>query len=182
MTALLAVLGAVLCACTVSSEIAPQPDFNVQQVTGKWFLIGFATNAQWFINHRSSMKMGTAKITPTADGDLNISYAGLTPGGSCWRINSMAKKADVPGKFTYTSQRWGSENEMTIVEVKYNKYAMIHMISTKGGVPTIINKLYGRGAELSSDVLEKFRIFSLKTGILPENIAVLPKNGECPAA
>lgn len=25
--------------------------------------------------------------------------------GSCWRMNNLAKKTDVPGKFTYTSER-----------------------------------------------------------------------------
>ena len=35
----------------------------------------------------------------------------------------------------------------------------------------------GRSMDLSADLLEKFRQFSLDTGILPENIAFLPKNG-----
>lgn len=48
------------------------------QMAGKWYLIGFATNAQWFTNRRASMKMGTAVFTPTADGDLDMSYASLT--------------------------------------------------------------------------------------------------------
>lgn len=37
--------------------------------------------------------------------------------------------------------------------------------------------LAGRSMDLSTDLLEKFRQFSLETGILPENIAFLPKNG-----
>lgn len=47
------------------------------QVAGKWYLIGFATNAQWFVSRRDSMKMGTAMLTPTADGDLDMAYASL---------------------------------------------------------------------------------------------------------
>lgn len=35
----------------------------------------------------------------------------------------------------------------------------------------------GRAEDLSADLMEKFRQFSLETGILPENIAILPKNG-----
>lgn len=38
----------------------------------------------------------------------------------------------------------------------------------------------GRGVDLSNGVLEKFKQFSLDTGILPDNIAVLPKNGMVP--
>ncbi|XP_071754227.2 palmitoyltransferase ZDHHC23-A isoform X1 [Centroberyx gerrardi] len=151
-------------------------------VTGKWYLIGFATNAQWFVNHRASMKMGTAMLTPTADGDLDMSYASLNTEGSCWRMNHLAKKTDMPGKFTFKSERWSNDNDMRVVDVKYDEYALIHTIKTKGSVSTVLNKLYGRGSELRPELLEKFRQFSLDTGILPENIAILPKNDECPAA
>lgn len=34
-----------------------------------------------------------------------------------------------------------------------------------------------RGTNLGPDLLQKFRQFSLDTGILPENIAIFPKNG-----
>lgn len=47
------------------------------QVAGKWYLIGFATNAQWFVSHRAGMKMGTAMLTPTVEGDLDMAYASL---------------------------------------------------------------------------------------------------------
>ncbi|XP_044226253.1 lipocalin-like isoform X2 [Thunnus albacares] len=180
MTLLLTVLGALLCSLTVSSEVTPQRDFNLQGMAGKWYLIGFATNAQWFVSRKGSMKMGTAMLTPTADGDLDISYSSLSSDGSCWRMNNLAKKTDMPGKFTYTS--WGNENDMRMVEIKYDEYALTHTIKTKGGDPTVVNKLYGRGVDLSAELLEKFRQFSLETGILPENIAILPKNAECPAA
>ncbi|XP_018547251.1 lipocalin-like isoform X1 [Lates calcarifer] len=182
MTLLLTVLGAVLCSLTVSSEVMPQADFDAQGMAGKWYLIGFATNAQWFVNRRASMKMGTTMFTPTAEGDLDMSYASLNTDGSCWRLNNLAKKSDVPGKFTYSSERWGNENDMRMVEVKYDEYALTHTIKTKGGTATVVNKLYGRGQDLGADMLEKFRQFSLETGILPENIAFLPKNEECPAA
>lgn len=46
-------------------------------MAGKWYLIGFATNAQWFVNRKASMKMGTAMVNPSADGDLDISYSSL---------------------------------------------------------------------------------------------------------
>lgn len=42
---------------------------------GKWYVAGFATNADWFVNKKSEMKMGTAMMTPTAEGDLNLSLA-----------------------------------------------------------------------------------------------------------
>lgn len=44
-------------------------------MAGKWYMIGFATNSQWFVNHKDNMKMGTAMITPTAGGDMDLAYA-----------------------------------------------------------------------------------------------------------
>uniref|UniRef100_A0A672GXA7 Zgc:153704 n=1 Tax=Salarias fasciatus TaxID=181472 RepID=A0A672GXA7_SALFA len=175
MTLLLTLLGAALGSLTVSSEVVPQADFDLQGMAGKWYLIGFATNAQWFVSRRDTMKMGTSVFTPTADGDVDISYASLNSDGSCWRLNNLATKTDIPGKFTYTS--WGSLNDMRFVEVKSDEYALTQTIKSKGSELTVVNKLYGRAADLSNDLLVKFKQFSLDSGVLPENIVFLPKNG-----
>ncbi|XP_034539908.1 lipocalin isoform X2 [Notolabrus celidotus] len=170
----------MLCSMMVSSEVTPQADFNAQGMAGKWYLIGFSTNAEWFVSHKASMKMGTAMFTPTGDGDLDISYASLNADGTCFRLNNLAKKTGTPGKFTYSS--WDNQNDMRMVEVKYDEYALAHTIKSNAGDNTVVNKLYGRGVDIGADLMEKFRQFSLETGILPENIAILPRNGECPAA
>ncbi|RXN03312.1 Lipocalin precursor [Labeo rohita] len=141
-TTLLGLLGVLICALAVSSEVLPQADFDVKGVAGKWYLIGFATNAEWFIARKANMKMGVAMLTPTDEGDLEMAYSSLNPDGTCWRMNHLAQKTDVPGKFTFQSER--------------------------------------RTPDLSQDVLDKFTEFSLEQGILSENIAILPKNGECP--
>ncbi|KAM6907591.1 lipocalin [Xenentodon cancila] len=182
MTSVLTLLGAVLCALSVSAEVLPQTDFNLQGMAGKWYLIGFATNAQWFVSRKATMKMGTSMFKPTAEGDLDMTYASLSSDGSCWRMNNLAKRTDVPGKFTYVSQRWANVNDMRVVDVKDDEYALIHTIKTKGDEVTSVTKLYGRGEDVSADVMEKFRLLSLDTGVLPENIVFLPKNPECPPA
>ncbi|XP_047462498.1 palmitoyltransferase ZDHHC23-A-like [Mugil cephalus] len=151
-------------------------------MTGKWYVIGFATNAQWFVTRKATMKMGTTTFTPTLTEDLEMSYAAVNSDGSCWRMNNLAKKTDTPGRFTYISERWGNVNDMSVVSVTYDEYALIHTIKTKSGEQTIVNKLYGRAQDLSAEVMEKFRQFSVETGVLPENIVFLPKNAECPAA
>ncbi|XP_050967243.1 lipocalin-like isoform X1 [Labeo rohita] len=177
-TTLLGLLGVLICALAVSSEVLPQADFDVKGVAGKWYLIGFATNAEWFIARKANMKMGVAMLTPTDEGDLEMAYSSLNPDGTCWRMNHLAQKTDVPGKFTFQSERWETENDMRVVDVKYDEYALIHTIKTKADSSTLLNKLYGRTPDLSQDVLDKFTEFSLEQGILSENIAILPKNGK----
>lgn len=46
-------------------------------MTGKWYMVGFASNAQWFVNHKANMKMSTAMIQSTDGGDIDLSYATL---------------------------------------------------------------------------------------------------------
>lgn len=100
---------------------------------------------------------------------------------------------------------WQNDNDMRVVDAKFDEYALVHTIKTKGGVSEVLNKLYsksslctqyrlnvftnrcwtnsecviitGRTTEITDDLKEKFRQFSLDTGILEENIAMLPPNG-----
>uniref|UniRef100_A0A4W5RN13 Zgc:153704 n=1 Tax=Hucho hucho TaxID=62062 RepID=A0A4W5RN13_9TELE len=172
-TMLLSALGALLCSLVVTAEVMPQGDFNLQGVAGKWYVIGFATNAQWFVKHRADMKMGTTILTPTADGDLDIAYTSRNADGSCWRMNHLAKKTNLAGKFIYNSERksttykhihtrctngpmcdivnstpsrpslgWSNENDMRVVDVKYDEYALIHT-KTKD-VSSVLTNLYGK--------------------------------------
>ncbi|XP_036846387.1 lipocalin-like [Oncorhynchus mykiss] len=96
-------------------------------------------------------------------------------------MNHLAKKTNLLGKLIYKSERWSNENDMRVVDVKYDEYALIHT-KTKG-VSAVLTNLYVylvchvlyRGTDLSPSLLQKFRQFSLDTGYPP------PKNDECPA-
>lgn len=70
--------------CCSLDNISPfiSPLLSFFQMAGKWYIVGFATNAQWFVNHKAGMKVGTAMLVPTAGGDLDLSYANLK-----WVIN-----------------------------------------------------------------------------------------------
>ncbi|XP_042164615.1 lipocalin-like [Oncorhynchus tshawytscha] len=179
----LSIMGVLLCATLVACvNVMPQKDFNLEKMAGKWWAVGFATNAKWFMNRKASMKMGTSMMLPTAGGDLDINCANQNADGSCWRVTHLAKKTDIPGRFTFTSQRWNNENDMRVVAVQYDDFALIHTIKTKHGVTDVLNKLFSRTPEVSADVQKKFLQFSLDTGILSENIVFLPNNGECAEA
>ena len=103
---------------------------------------------------------------------------------------------------------WNNDNDMRIVEVKYDDYALVHTIKTSGNTSEVLNNLFsesfvaqwlkansmlnpgfsedwrdwligcmftGRNNETSADLQDMFSKFSTKTGILPENILILPK-------
>ncbi len=45
---------------------------------GKWYLFAFATNAERFVTRlKADLKMATAIMVPTEDGDLDLSYSHL---------------------------------------------------------------------------------------------------------
>uniref|UniRef100_A0A3Q3JEI3 Lipocalin/cytosolic fatty-acid binding domain-containing protein n=1 Tax=Monopterus albus TaxID=43700 RepID=A0A3Q3JEI3_MONAL len=98
--------------------------------------------------------------------------------GTCRRLNELANKTDTPGRFTFYSQKWNNDNDMRIVEVLYDEYALVYTNKTKDGVSEVLNNLYSRTQEPSVAWQQRFTQFSLDTGILPENIVILPKN-EC---
>ncbi|XP_041817468.1 prostaglandin D2 synthase b, tandem duplicate 1 [Chelmon rostratus] len=177
---LLKMLAALMCTLASCTDVMPVKDFDLQRMAGKWYLVGFATNAQWFVNHKAGMKMGTAMLAPTAGEDLDISYANLNADGTCWRMTHLARKTDTPGRFTFHSQVWNNDNDMRIVDVVYDDYAVVHTIKTKEGVSEVLNKLYSRTPQASATLQEKFTQFSIQTGIDAENAVILPKNAECP--
>ncbi|XP_041947474.1 lipocalin-like [Alosa sapidissima] len=177
-TTTLGVLGFILLTfMSISNgEILPQADFNLQGMSGKWYLIGFATNAPWFVARKNIMKMSTVQMTPMANGGLTIDHSSINADGSSFKITHNAKPSNMPGRFTFRSDRAEGDNDMRVVQVNYDEFALIHTIKTKSGAVTILNKLYGRTSDQSSDVLQRFRSWSLECGILPENIVIFPKN------
>ncbi|CAJ1082340.1 Hypothetical predicted protein [Xyrichtys novacula] len=179
-SAMVRMLAALMCVVSACAEVAPVADFDLQKMAGKWYLVGFATNAQWFVEHKGGMKIGTAVVTPTEVGDMDLSYANLNADGTCWRMTHLARKSETPGRYTFHSQIWNNDNDMRIVDVVYDDYAMVHTIKTKAGVSEVLNKLYSRGTVVNEGLQQKFTQLSLNTGILPDNIVMLPQNGECP--
>ncbi|KAM9332948.1 lipocalin-like [Pholidichthys leucotaenia] len=179
---LLRMVAALTCVLAACADVMPVKDFDLQRMTGKWYMVGFATNAQWFVNHKAGMKMGTAMLVATETGDVDLSYSNLNSDGSCWRMTHLAKKTDTPGRFTFHSQAWNNDNDMRIVDVVYDDYAVVHTIKTKNDVSEVVNKLYSRTQDTSAALQQKFTQFSLDTGVEADNIAILPKNSECPEA
>ncbi|TRY57224.1 hypothetical protein DNTS_003297 [Danionella cerebrum] len=151
VTRLQGILGVLFFALAVSAEVLPPPDFDINGLAGKWYLIGFATNAEWFLSRKASMKMGIATVTPTEDGDLDMAYSSLNSDGSCWRMSYVAQKTETPGKFSFYTERSATDNDMRIVDVKYDEFALIHTIKTKDETTTVLNKLYGKSSHFYSD-------------------------------
>ncbi|KAI4806641.1 hypothetical protein KUCAC02_017458 [Chaenocephalus aceratus] len=131
-------------------------------MSGKWYTVALASNAQWFVNHKAGIKTGTAVIVLTEGGDMDLTYASLKDDGSCYRATHTAQKTETPGRFTFHSQVWNNDN-------------------TKEEVSEASVAVYSRTPESSEVVQQKFTQLALEAGVLPDNAVILPQNAECPA-
>ncbi|XP_058866718.1 lipocalin-like [Acipenser ruthenus] len=176
--ALLSVLAALLCVLSATAQPEPQKDFNLEKFSGKWYLIGMGSNAQWFVNKKKLMKMGTAVFTPTAEGNMDVLITSQKP-SECWQMHHLFGKTETPGRFTFYSKAWGNENDVRVVETNYDEFALLHTIKTKGDSVSVLTKLYGRSQELRPELIQKFQQHSLAQGLTRDNVLILPKNVEC---
>ncbi|XP_029003192.1 lipocalin-like [Betta splendens] len=176
---LLRTLAVLLCVLTTCADDTPKA-FNLEKMAGRWFRVGMATNAEWFVKNKADMKMGTTVFAPTAEGNLELSSAILKDDGTCWRYSNLANKTDNPQRFVYHSKMWNNNNDMLIVEAVYDDYALISTNKTKGSESYVTTELLSRTQEARVALQQNFTQFSVLSGVLPENTVILAKNDECP--
>ncbi|XP_061460038.1 lipocalin-like [Rhineura floridana] len=166
------------CLLQAEAEVPVQPDFQQDQFTGRWFSIGLASNSRWFKDKKSVMKMCTTVVTPTEDGNLDVTstYPKLD---QCETRNILFIQTEQPGRFHYTSPRSGSQHDVRVVETNYSEYALLCAKMRKGAETFTMVTLYGRSKELRSDLLEKFTQLALAQGLSQENVLLLPRTDLC---
>nr|CBA10399.1 prostaglandin D synthase [Platichthys flesus]CBA10402.1 prostaglandin D synthase [Platichthys flesus] len=176
MNSLLMKLGTLMCVLAVHADVMPVKDFDLEKMAGDWYVVGYASNAKWFVDSKEETKLGTQIFKPGHDGHMDLVYVHNGPNGTSSNSTFHAMKTDTPGRFTYHSDIWKNDNDMRIVEVQYEDYALVHTIKTTSDNSThILNNLLSRTNGTSAALQEKFSKFSNETGVLPENILLLPR-------
>ncbi|NWY39857.1 LIPO protein, partial [Sylvia atricapilla] len=175
---LLSILGLALLGTLHAQDSIPvQTDFQQDKLTGRWYSIGLASNSNWFKEKKHLMKMCTTIISSTTEGNLDVTST-YPKGDQCVTRNSLYIKTEQPGRFTYTSPRWGSKNNVYVVDTNYEEYALVATkISKSTGSSTMV-LLYSRTKELSPERLEMFTQFSKDQGLTDDEILILPPTGE----
>uniref|UniRef100_A0A8C0ZK55 Prostaglandin-H2 D-isomerase n=1 Tax=Cyanistes caeruleus TaxID=156563 RepID=A0A8C0ZK55_CYACU len=174
---LLGVLGlALLSTLHAQDSIPVQADFQQDKLTGRWYSIGLASNSNWFKEKRHLMKMCTTIISTTAEGNLEVTST-YPKGDQCVTRNSLYTKTEQPGRFSYTSPRWGSKHNIHVVETNYEEYALVATRIFKSTGSSTMVLLYSRTKELSPEHLEMFTQFSREQGLTDDEILILPQTG-----
>ncbi|XP_067868080.1 lipocalin-like [Heterodontus francisci] len=169
---------ALLCTLAVHGEIQVQNDFNLDQFLGKWYIIGMASDAQWFTTRKEKFKMSTI-LMKTPENDKVETVLTKLRRGKCLQIIFPYRRTGREGQFVFHSDRWNNDHEVYVTETNYGEYALIHNTIIKGSDVTTLVKLYGRAQELRPELLERFRQYSLAQGLEDENIVTFTKLDEC---
>uniref|UniRef100_A0A3P9C709 Uncharacterized protein n=1 Tax=Maylandia zebra TaxID=106582 RepID=A0A3P9C709_9CICH len=131
----------------------------------KWCLTAVCSHFKWFAVTKPTGS--PAMVEPTEDG-LKVASS-----DTCWKMETLATKTDVPGNFPVSTH--GFVTEMRVVDGKPDEYGLNHSINTGRSETFVENRLYGNVA---------FSFTLLADGILPENVLHLPKTRtftlECP--
>uniref|UniRef100_A0A803JS10 Prostaglandin D2 synthase n=1 Tax=Xenopus tropicalis TaxID=8364 RepID=A0A803JS10_XENTR len=173
-------LVAICCSLWVGAEVLIQPDFQKEKVLGKWYGIGLASNSNWFQGKKNHMKMCTTIITPTADGNMEVT-ATFPKMDRCEKKTMTYIKTEQPGRFRAKSPRYGSEHDMRVVETNYDEFILMYTLKTKGPETNQIVSLFARDKDVRPELLDKFQSFAKAQGLTDENILILPHT-ECAVA
>ncbi|KAE8582132.1 hypothetical protein XENTR_v10019965 [Xenopus tropicalis] len=149
-----------------------------RQVLGKWYGIGLASNSNWFQGKKNHMKMCTTIITPTADGNMEVT-ATFPKMDRCEKKTMTYIKTEQPGRFRAKSPRYGSEHDMRVVETNYDEFILMYTLKTKGPETNQIVSLFARDKDVRPELLDKFQSFAKAQGLTDENILILPHTDQC---
>ncbi|KAF4074440.1 hypothetical protein AMELA_G00239350 [Ameiurus melas] len=169
---------AVLCSVVLwthsynSSDILPQPDFELEQFAGEWYRVGLAYDHPLVIKYKKHFLLSRGQLIPNDDGGANLTMWSMNSKKTCDKSFYVYEKTELPGAFTYFSQRHKIEKDITVVETNYTDYGLVLKYKNINKEYTQL-ALYGRNPEVQPGVVEKFRSFALSIGF-PEEAIITP--------
>ncbi|XP_026858700.1 lipocalin-15 [Electrophorus electricus] len=176
---------AVLCSivlwthCLHFTDVQPQQDFDLQQFAGEWYRVGIAYETPAFIKYKDQVMTSKGLLLPNENGGANLTMWTLLGSKGCFPNFYVYEKTDVPGLFTYFSQRHKMMKDITVVETNYTEYGVVLKYKKMDKEYTQV-ALYGRTPVLRPELIEKFRSFVLSLGFSEESIAVPVIKDPCP--
>ncbi|XP_060763048.1 lipocalin-15 [Neoarius graeffei] len=169
---------AILCSVVLwthsynSTDIQPQPDFNLEQFTGEWYRVGWAYDHPLVIKNRNSFPISRGYLIANENGGANLTMWTMNREKTCNEDSFVYDKTETPGTFSYFSSRHKIEKDITVVETNYTDYGVVLKYKNMNKEYTQL-ALYGRKPEVRPEVVENFRSFALSMGF-PEEAIITP--------
>lgn len=153
----------------------PAQNIDIQQMTGKWYLLNIASKCSYLMKHGSKVEPTVMTLTGPSDQILSVSTK-TRHNHQCWEILQQYHLSSTPGKLILQGARPEFNTEIVIGDTDYTSYAVLHY--QKLGKITV--KLYSRSVdELSEPVLTKFEQLAEKHGMGLAYLFPFPTYSHC---
>uniref|UniRef100_W5M6B1 Complement component 8, gamma polypeptide n=1 Tax=Lepisosteus oculatus TaxID=7918 RepID=W5M6B1_LEPOC len=165
-------------------KIAVQEDFNLDQMSGKWFLIGVASECESLRQSNAVLEGTTITLkvppkSPQTSAKSLLSVSTLRKLDlQCWDIRQEYHLTPTKGRFLLKGPGTSNNIDIVVAKTDYRGYAILYY--QKRGKITI--KLYGRSTEIPEDILNMYEDLAQDQKISIDSVYYFPKYGFCESA
>ncbi|XP_077100625.1 complement component C8 gamma chain [Siphateles boraxobius] len=131
-------------------KLAPGQNINIDQMSGKWYLLSVASQCRNLLE--SGFKVESTTVTWTITGDKVSVSTVRKLNFECWEIKQDFMKTKTPGQLFLKGKRPTENMDILVLETDYISYAML--VLKRAGKMTM--KLYGRSSGVPDNVVDKF--------------------------
>ncbi|XP_068888094.1 complement component C8 gamma chain [Aphelocoma coerulescens] len=158
-------------------KVAAQEGLSLQQLSGKWFLVGMASRCSYLAEHSHQLEATMVMVTVLDGQSLAIStFRKLDR--MCWEIRQHYLPAQAPGRFLLKGHRKSSKVDVVVGEADPSSFMILYY--QKGR--SISVKLYGRTSLVSDAVVDKFEQRVRAVGLSEDVTYYFPTYGFCDSA
>ncbi|KAL6097968.1 c8g [Pungitius sinensis] len=153
----------------------PTQNIDIQQMTGKWYLLNTASKCTYLMNHGTRVEPTVMMLTHSPDRTLSVSTK-TRHSNQCWEILQVYYETPTPGKLKLKGARAELDTDIAVVETDYNSHAILCYQKRD----QITMKLYGRSVDnLSEPMLAKFEQLAEKQGLGLAYLFPFPTYSHC---
>ncbi|KAF4095922.1 complement component C8 gamma chain [Onychostoma macrolepis] len=132
-------------------KLAPGQNINIDQMSGKWYLLTVASRCKNLLETGFKVESTTATWTVTGD-KVSVSTVRKL-NFECWEIKqNYMRTTKTPGQLFLKGKRPAENVDIMVLETDYSSYATL--VFKRAGKITM--KLYGRSSEVPDNIVDKF--------------------------
>lgn len=131
-------------------KLAPGQNINIDQMSGKWYLLTVASRCKNLLE--SGFKVESTTVTWTVSGDTVSVSTVRKLNFECWEIKQNYMRTKTPGQLFLKGKRAAENVDIMVLETDYSSYAT--MVFKRAGKMTM--KLYGRSSEVPDNIVDTF--------------------------
>ncbi|XP_074916786.1 complement component C8 gamma chain [Chelonoidis abingdonii] len=156
-------------------KIKIQENFDLQQFSGKWFLVGVASKCDYLREYNHQLEATTMVVSASEGKSLAISTFRKLD-GVCWEIKQQYHSTKAQGRFLLTSR--SSNVDVVVGETDYSSYAILYYQKLR----KISIKLFGRSVRVSDAIVGKFEQRITEMNMSEDFTYYFPTYGFCESA